>query len=180
MPEATSDAAVFIAASFQALNRALQNNKETIVCDSTIVILFAAFFLEANLNHINSELGLEEEMLDYLYGKRRKGKKYPGMLAKMKWFHNNFIREINFKKGINEIKKELEAEFPGFSQVYEFRNKISHGKLDLVKANLEEAEKIRKQIKSAVNKLYDVTFSKTGIKIPRGKTYKEAISSSNF
>ncbi len=180
MPEATSDAAVFIAASFQALNRVLQENEETIVCDSTVVILFAAFFLEANLNHINSELGLEKEMLDYLYGKKRKGKKYPGLLAKMKWFYNKFIREIDFSKSSHEIKEDLEIEFPGFNQVHGFRNKISHGKLDLAIANREDAEKIRKQIKNIVNKLYNTTFSKTGIKISREKTYKEAISSRNF
>ena len=52
MPEASEDATILIAISFQALQRLETRNKATEICDCTITILFAAFFVEANLNYI--------------------------------------------------------------------------------------------------------------------------------
>ena len=60
MPEVTSHASILIATSFQALDRVIKDNKETEICDSTIVILFAAFFIEANLNHIRNVMNKKE------------------------------------------------------------------------------------------------------------------------
>jgi hypothetical protein len=181
MPEGTSDASILIATSFQALNRVIQDNPETIVCDSTVVILFAAFFIEANLNYITDELELKGEMLDYLYGKKPHGKKHPGLQLKLKWFYSKFIdpsfsdKEIKVPK--REVVKNLETTFPGFEKIHEFRNKISHGEIVLSLANREDAEKMRRQAKSIVDKLYDSVAAKTEIKIPRGVTYKNAIAS---
>jgi hypothetical protein len=182
MPEGTSDASILIATSFQALNRVIQDNTETMVCDSTVVILFAAFFIEANLNYIIHTLNREEEMLDFLYGKRRRGTKHPGLQYKLKWFYSKFV-DTSFSDEENKslkgkITEKLEVIFPGFEKIHEFRNEISHGKIDLSLANRKDAEEIRQQAKNIVDKLYDVIVEKTGIKIPRDITYMSAIASS--
>ena len=171
MPESTSDASILIATSFQALNRAIQDNKETIVCDATVVILFAAFFIEANLNHIIDTLNKKEEMLDFLYGKKRP--RHPGLEAKLRWFFNEFIETLPSDKKLRAEK--LEISFVGFSKIHTFRNDVSHGTINLSIA--KDAEEIRQQAKNIVNKLYDIVTTKTGAPIPRDKTYMDAISS---
>ncbi|HET6593995.1 MAG TPA: hypothetical protein VFG81_00125 [Anaerolineales bacterium] len=180
MPEASSDASILIAVSWQALNRTIQNDKETVVCDSTVVILFAAFFIEANLDHIIDKLGIKEEMLDFLYGKKRQGEKYPGLQAKLGWFYNSFIenspmatKNQKYKAGIRE---RLGEKFPGFEVIYEFRNKISHGEIQKTVANREDAEILRQQAKDIVNELFDIFTAKTGYNISRDVTYKNAIT----
>ena len=180
MPEASSDASILIAVSWQALNRTIQSNKETVVCDSTVAILFAAFFIEANLNHIIDKLGKKEEMLDFLYGKKRRGKKHPGLQDKLAWFYNSFIenspivtKDQMYKDGIRE---RLREKFPGFDVIYEFRNKISHGEIQKTVANRENAEILRQQAKDIVNEFFDIVAAKTGYNISRDVTYKSVIT----
>ena len=48
MPEGTPDATILIANSWQALNRLKWEIEETEVCDCTIVLLFAGFYIETN------------------------------------------------------------------------------------------------------------------------------------
>jgi len=57
MPEATEDAVFLIATSYQALGRASVGDDETMTCNCTVVLVFAAFFIEANLSHIIKERG---------------------------------------------------------------------------------------------------------------------------
>lgn len=182
MPEGTSDAAILIATSFQALNRVIQDNPETVVCDSTVVILFSAFFIEANLNYIIHALNQEEEMLDFLYGKGRRGDKHPGLQHKLKWFYSKFVDpsflDKENKVQESEIIEKLETTFPGLKKIYEFRNKISHGKIVLSFANRKDAEEMRQQAKNIVDKLYNIVSPKTGLEISRDITYKNAIVSS--
>jgi hypothetical protein len=179
MPEASSDATILIAVSWQALDRAIQNNKETEVCDSTVVILFAAFFIEANLNYIVDELGKHEELLDFLYGKKRKGEKHPGLQDKLSWFYNFFIEDspvlTRDRTYNNNIKEKLRERFPGFGEIYEFRNKISHGKVEKTVDNRKDAVRLRQQAKDIVNELFGLVATKTGHNISRDMTYKNVI-----
>jgi hypothetical protein len=180
MPEASSDASILIAVSWQALNRAIQHNTETEVCDSTVVILFSAFFIEANLNHIINELGRKQELLDFLYSRKHRGEKYPGLQDKLAWFYNSFIENspaVNRHQMYSDgIKEKLQEKFPGFDLIYEFRNKLSHGEVNKSIANRNNAEKLRQQAKDIVNKLFDVVVAKTGHNISREVTYKNAIT----
>jgi hypothetical protein len=173
MPEGTPDASILIAISFQALNRVIKDNKETEISDSTVVILFAAFFIESNHNYIVNFLKKEDEMLNFLYGKNRKVKKYPGLQLKLKWFHNEFIKTLS-SEDKKKITKKLDLEFPSFEKIYKFRNKISHGEVDLSLANRKDAEDLRQKAKNIVDKLYEIVKDKTGIKIPRDTSYKTA------
>jgi hypothetical protein len=59
MAEGSKDAMILITTSWQALGRAIQNNPETIICDCSVVTLFAGFFIEANLNYIVEELDVK-------------------------------------------------------------------------------------------------------------------------
>src|SRR5215208_6978019 len=162
MPEASSDATILIAVSWQAFNRTIQNNEETVICDSTIVILFATFFIEANLNHIIDTLGKKEELLSFVYGKKCRGEKHPGLQDKLGWFYNSFIENspvvIRNQMYRDGIKEKLREKFPGFDEIYEFRNKISHGEVNKATANRKTAERLRQQAKDIVNELFDIVF----------------------
>lgn len=180
MSESTVDAMVLISTSFQALKRAEQGDESTLLCDCTVVIVFASFFIEANLNQIIAKLGKTDEMENFLKYK-------PGLQDKLAWFYNNYMatekaenkKQLKTKKFLNK----LPGEFPGFDEIYAFRNNISHGVIDKSLANLENAERLRITAKEIVDKLFTVV-SKTGIDIPRNITYEAAISrnynSTNF
>lgn len=49
MPEASKDATLIIATSWQALNRAETGDERTMICNCTVMIVFAAFYIETNL-----------------------------------------------------------------------------------------------------------------------------------
>lgn len=59
-------------------------------------------------------------------------------------------------------------------KIHQFRNDISHGKLDLSVTNREDAEELRQQAKNIVNELFDIT-AKEDYNIPRDIPYKHAI-----
>jgi hypothetical protein len=173
MPESTFDESVLIAISFQAHNRAKQGDKFITLCDCIVMIVFAGFFIEANLNHIIEVMGKEQEVLDFWA--YRKGTKL-GMKNKLAWFYNSFatnpkINLINATKNQKEKLKDelyerLRVGFPGFDEIYNFRNGISHGKIDSSTANLVDAERLRQQAKNIVNELFRLAEN-AGYHIPR-------------
>ena len=60
-------------------------NKETLICDCTVVILFAGFFIESNLNYIVEEINMKQNMTKFL------NMKYPGIQDKLGWYYNEFV-----------------------------------------------------------------------------------------
>jgi len=52
MSESTDDAMILISISWQALKRAELGDWRTTLCDCIVIIIFASFFIEANLNKI--------------------------------------------------------------------------------------------------------------------------------
>jgi hypothetical protein len=74
------DATLTIAASWQALARAETDDEQTMICNCTVMIEFAAFFIEANLNHV----------LDAV-GKTQVVKRDLGLQKKLGYFYNPFI-----------------------------------------------------------------------------------------
>ena len=125
MPEGGRHAPVLIATSWQALNRAISDGQETRLCNCTIVILFAGFYLEANLNHIFEQLGLESQVTTFL------GKPYPGLQDKLAFFYNEFVAKPKAgslsdlrKRGVNA---KVRRRFKGFGKLHRFRNDLSHG-----------------------------------------------------
>jgi hypothetical protein len=174
MPEGSKHASILIATSWQALNRAIMGRKDTLICDCTIVILFASFFVESNLNYIIEEMNLKREMSNFL------GKKYPGIQDKLGWYYNEFIagHKANNLKQLysNGIERKLRRKFPGFAKLYRFRNDLSHGVINRSASSLEEALELRNQAKRIVSNLFSIA-SENGYEIPRVVTYGEAIES---
>ena len=89
MPEAGRHAPILIAASWQALGRALNEGPDTRVCNCTIVVLFAGFYVEANLNHIVRVLKLKRRVSQFMGSQ-----KHPGLGDKLAWFYNDFISPV--------------------------------------------------------------------------------------
>lgn len=86
MPEVSADAAILIATSFQALERAKYDDPNTSLTNCTITILFAGFYIEATLNSIFEYLNLETKLEKF-----PKPKSNPGLHYKIMWFYNEFI-----------------------------------------------------------------------------------------
>ncbi|MDO8303514.1 MAG: hypothetical protein Q7T18_09755, partial [Sedimentisphaerales bacterium] len=156
--------------------RARSLNERTLICDCTAVIVFAAFFIEANLNHIIESSKKSAEMKRFL------NVRYPGLQDKLGWFYNNFVARL---KATNRrdmydfgIEGKLRKKFPGFEKIYEFRNSISHGVIDRNLANLQDAESLRLQAKMIVDELFRIS-ARSGFSISRSITYEVAINSTD-
>lgn len=172
MPEGSKDAAILIATSWQALSRANFENPATEFTDCTVVILFAGFFIEANLNYIIEEMRMTSKMKAFL------SKEYPGIQDKLGWFYNEYIarqkagtRKLLYNQG---IKEKIRRKFPGFAKLYRFRNDISHGVINQTANSLQETILLRNQAKKIVDKLFEIAERNFG-EIDRVITYQDAI-----
>lgn len=172
MPEGSKDASLLIATSWQALNRAIQGNSDTEICESTIILLFASFFVEANLNYLIEKLHMKKQMREFL------GMGYPGLQDKLGWYYNEYMaktkaksRKELFAKG---IKAKLRRRYPGFATIYRFRNDLSHGKINRTARSLNEVLKLRQQAKTIVDDLFNVA-TEVGNPVRRVVTYQQAI-----
>jgi hypothetical protein len=183
MSEGSEHAAILIAVSFQALNRALNQNYDTLLSDCTVLILFAGFYVEATLNHIFESTGKDIKAFP-ISEKNSNGKVHSGLHDKLAWFYNEFLEDTKAtnwtqikKKGIN---KKLATTFPGFSELLAFRNDLSHGKINETAKSLSAAKRLRQQAKDIVGQLYTIVTEK-GFQVPRLVTYRDAINSlTNF
>ncbi len=174
MPEVSKDAKVLIDISWQALGRAKMGNESTKILDCTVALVFAGFFIEANLNQIIEVLGKRQEMIAFL-----NNNKHPGLQDKLAWFYKSYIAEPKLNSEKNEMKDlyvKLRVKFPGFDEIHKFRNDISHGNIDSSVANLVNTEKLRLRAKSIVDELFSIAEQSTGQTIPRTVTHNDAIS----
>lgn len=163
-----------MAISWQALNRAYNGDISTMTCNCVIVLVFASFFIEANLNHIIEKMNIEVDMKNFLKNC------HPGLQDKLGWFYNYCVDNSKavdkWQLYRNGIKAKLRKKFPGFDRLYEFRNKIAHGIIDRSTANLQDAEILRKQAKAIVDELFNIA-TQAGHTIPRSISYEFAIAS---
>jgi hypothetical protein len=173
MAEGSRQAAILIATSFQAMNRAAQGRRDTLVSDATVMILFAGFYIEATLNYMAEATGNAQAMANFLE------KPYPGLQDKLGWFYNTFVAT---KKASNrrqlyqrKIEAKLRRRYPGFAELYKFRNDISHGQVNKCAGSMPTASRLRNSAKHIVAALYQAT-SKAGYHVPRIMTYQEAIA----
>jgi hypothetical protein len=144
MPEISKDASILIFISWRALKQAEQRNERTRIANCTVAIVFAGFFIEANLNQIIEALGKRQEMMDFL------NKKNPGLQDKLAWFYHSYVAQSKLKANqahMKELYEKLRVRFPGFCEIHKFRNDISHGNIDTSTANLIDADKLRLQAK---------------------------------
>jgi hypothetical protein len=92
---------ILIAISWQALNRALSGRADTTLCDCTVVILFAGFYLEADLNDLIQRLGRTREMRASLK------KQTPGLGDKLASFYNEYVARV--KASVRTTSSEREC-----------------------------------------------------------------------
>src|SRR3990172_8826933 len=131
MPEVSEDAALLIAASWQAKTRLEEGDEETEVCNSTVVLVFAAFFIEANLASIIRLSNKEGDLAEY-FNPRHPEKARPGLQDKLAWFcgQHEIVPVVPNRDDLKEVYPLLEARFDGFKEIRDFRNGVSHGHID--------------------------------------------------
>src|SRR4030067_48698 len=119
MAEANIDASLLIATSWQALGRVRAGERETTICNCSVVVVFAAFFGEANLNHVVGRLRKTREMKAFL-----NGAKHPGLRDKLSWFYNAYVATRKAARAGKPFKRrigpKLERRFPGFTDISRF------------------------------------------------------------
>ena len=149
MAEGSIDAMILISTSWQALRRAELGDESTMVCNCTVILVFASFFIEANLNQIIEKMGMEKEMIDFL------GNEHPGLQEKLAWFYNKFVArdkaatKKQFKS--KKIYRKIRRKFTGFGKftVYSIsrRNVIARPRLPItgspVCAHVESEPEVR-------------------------------------
>jgi hypothetical protein len=167
MPEVTSDATLIIATSWQALGRAESGDERASICNCTVIIVFAAFFLEANLNHFIEKAAGKE-------GVPRPPGEHDGLTPKVAWVYTAFVAKQPITDS-RELLRRLESEFPGFTEIREFRNGVSHGIINREAATLANAKRLRLAAKDMVNHLLEIA-KENHIAIERGVEYEMAVS----
>ena len=181
MPEISDNAAIFIATSFQAYKRAEIGDSATIICNCTVSLVFAGFYLEENLDMIIRCLKKDDEIRKYFGYKESKP---VGMLYKLAWFYNSYVSKPSIPKdallrksetGKYLILSKLNEKFPGFERLYQFRNDIAHGKINRF-ANFKDTHVLRQQAKDIVSELIKIANQHVDKPIFRMTTYFDAIS----
>jgi len=175
MPEVSKNAAILIATSFQAWNRAKTGDESTNLCNCTVTVLFAGFFIEESLDFILKKMKVEPEMKKFL---EIKSNRHPNLEEKLAWYFNRYVANPKSSKRstlfTNKLKGKLNKNFPGFSRIYQFRNDVAHGNINR-HLTLRETEKLRFQAKSIVDNLLLIAADNDCI-IPRDMTYYMAIT----
>lgn len=168
MPEATADAAILIAASYQAMNRAATGDPRTQLCDCTVTVAFAGFYIEANLNHIIAELGRQDD-LKQAYGLNA------GLKSKLAFLYAEYVASMPLAK--SEIYESLELEFPGITEISDFRNDICHGTMNQdVARSLPKTLELRQRAKDVVSRVFTGVNDRTGKDLQRTLvTYWQAL-----
>jgi hypothetical protein len=94
---------ILIAISWQALNRALAGDPRTRECDCAVV--FAGFYLEADLNDLIRRLGRQGDMLTFLDRSRRN----PGLQDRLAWFCNEYVARSKAKNRDELYRRGIKA-----------------------------------------------------------------------
>ena len=168
MPEATADAAILIAASYQAMNRAIAGDPSTQLCDCTVTVAFAGFYIEANLNHLIAELRRESD-LKQAYSPN------PGLKSKLAFVYAEYIASA--PQARKDVYDRLEVEFPGITELANFRNDICHGTMNqTVAQSLPKTLELRQSAKDIANRLFTAVNGRTGADLQRTLvTYWQAL-----
>ena len=161
---------ILIAISWQALNRALSGDRRTQECDCAVVLVFAGFYLEADLNDLVIRLGRESDMRLFLK------RPHPGLQDKLAWFYNEYVarsrardrREL-YRRG---IRAKLRRRFPGFAELYRFRNDIAHGVVNGNARSLQKTQRLRAQAKDISRELFEIAGTHGHVLKPSTDYYK--------
>jgi len=148
---------ILIAISWQALNRLKAGNPATQECDCAVVIVFAGFYLEADLNDLIRRMGRERDMLTFFDPHRRRR---PGLQDKLAWFYNEYVARSKAKSRDalygRCIKTKLRRRFAGFAELYRFRNDLAHGRVNANAKSLRKTEFLRERAKDISRALFEI------------------------
>jgi len=179
MPEAGKHAPVLIAISHQARERQrASGDPDTLRANCTVIIVFAGFYLEATVNAIVDQMNMRPNMEVFLNPNNLQHY-HPGMQAKLAWFYNEFVAT---KKAANKnefgkmkIYDQLESKFPGYVEIRDFRNGVSHGKIGQAADSLADALALREQAKDIRAELFAIG-KRHDPNVDRDTTYWDAIA----
>ena len=176
MAEVNDNAAIFIATSFQAMERAKFGiPPDSVTINLMIALVFLGFYLEENLDVIITKVNKDDELREFFNDK--KGKKKFGLLNKFGWFYNSYIAPSKLEKSselfMNDLVKNLGARFPGFEKIYTFRNPVSHGKIQH-SLSIPNVYALRERAKAITSELLEIVNQKEGVVIEKNINYKDA------
>jgi hypothetical protein len=176
MAEVSDNASIFIATSFQAMERAkLGIPPDSVTVNLMIALVFLGFYLEENLDVIITRVNKGGELREFFSDKE--GKKKFGLLNKFGWFYNSYIAPYKLEKSnrlfMDDLVKNLEASFPGFEKIYAFRNPVSHGKI-LHSLSIPYVYELRERAKAITCELLEIVYQKEGVEIEKIVNYKDA------
>lgn len=182
MPEVSENAAIFIAQSHQAEQRAksYSNIEDLQFCDSIVCLIFACFYIEETLNVIKELDRNKKNYLDFF-----KEIEHPGLFSKMCWFYNKFISEERVKKykqfGGDGLTKEQRfsqrenlvfSEFKNFKQLRDFRDNLSHG---IIQNDISKDFKLVQELRQSAKDIVCKLLLKSDLKNIRTVYYKDAV-----
>ncbi len=175
MAEVSDNAAIFIATSFQAMERAKFGiPPDSVTVNLMIALVFLGFYLEENLDVIITRLNRNDELREFYNDK--KGKKKFGLLSKFVWFYNSYIATSKLEKSSNSFMDDLvinlEVRFPGFEKIYTFRNPVSHGKIKH-SLSIPDVYSFRESAKAITSDLLEIVNQKEGVLIEKNINYKD-------
>jgi hypothetical protein len=138
------------------------------VCDCTVTVAFAGFYIEANLNHLIAELRRESD-LKQAYGPNA------GLKSKLAFVYAEYIASAPLAR--KDAYDRLEVEFPGITELANFRNGICHGTMNQTVAQLlPKTLELRQSAKNIVNRLFTAVNGRTGADLQRTLvTYWQAL-----
>jgi len=172
MSEVSKNAAIFLATSYQALDRAEKTGGAIKFCNSIVTLIFACFYMEETIDIIIETLNKSDEMHKFL------NDDYPGIFKKFAWFFNYYLSDD--KKSKDRLLKNqnysytmevINQAFPHFKELYKFRNNISHGKINEIVQNFENVIIFRQAAKDKVTKILNIS----NLNEMRNITYQSAI-----
>jgi len=176
MAEVSDNAAIFIATSFQAMERAKFGiPTDSVTVNLMIALVFLGFYLEENLDVIITRVNRDGELREFF--KDKKGKKKFGLLNKFGWFYNSYIAPSKLQKSselfMENLVKNVDARFPGFEKIYTFRNPVSHGKIQH-SLSIPDVYALRERAKAITSELLEIVYQKEGVVIEKNINYKDA------
>jgi hypothetical protein len=152
MPEGSKDAAILIAISYQALSRQLSSqDPRTQKANCTVTLLFAGFYIEATLDYIVAEMNMKPQMMSFL-NPSGSGNYYPGLQPKLAWLYNEFVatKKASSKSEFAQFDmyRKIRRKFPGFADLYRFRNDVSHGRINRLADSLQRTQKLNHSLQT--------------------------------
>ncbi len=176
MAEVSDNAAIFIATSFQAMERAKYGfPPDSVTVNLMIALVFLGFYLEENLDVIINRVNKGDELREFFNDKN--GKKKFGLLNKFGWFYNFYVATTKLEKSdklfMDDLVKNLEMSFPGFVKIYTFRNPVSHGKIQH-SLSIPNVYALRERAKAITNELLEIINHKERVVIEKNVNYRDA------